>query len=56
MVIFSGDEGAISPLAVRAARDGGVLVARLGEGLPGVLHVKLRLLEEEAERALSAGQ
>ncbi|MCC6003638.1 MAG: hypothetical protein LM590_04785, partial [Thermofilum sp.] len=47
-----GDEGrAISPLAVRAAR-GGVLVARWGKGLPGVLHVKLRLLEEEAGRAL----
>jgi hypothetical protein len=51
-----GDEGrAISPLAVRAAR-GGVLVARWGKGLPGVLHVRLRLLEEEAERVLSAGQ
>jgi hypothetical protein len=57
MVIFSGDEGrAISPLAARAARGGGVLVARWGEGSPGVLHVRLGLLEEGAERALSAGR
>ena len=41
----------MSPLAVRAAR-GGVLVACWGEGLPGVLLVRLRLLEEGAERAL----
>jgi hypothetical protein len=40
-------KGGQSPLAARAAR-GGVLVARWGEGPPGVLHVKLRLLEEGA--------